>query len=96
MTGAAVREFSWTSSVHRSRSFGAARGCHGVIGLPGFRSSEVAATAAILVVASGALCFGSDPTDTIVSGVVDVMDSIVPDGSPAFIGSHNQPGDEPL
>ena len=25
-----------------------------------------------------------------------VMDSIVPDGSPAFIGSHNQPGDEPL
>ena len=43
-----------------------------------------------------ALCFGSDPTATIVSGVVDVMDSIVPDGSPAFIGSHNQPGDEPL
>jgi hypothetical protein len=32
----------------------------------------------------------------LVSGVVDVMDSIVPDGSPAFIGSHNQPGDEPL
>ena len=32
----------------------------------------------------------------VVSGVVDVMDSIVPDGSPAFIGSHNQPGDEPL
>ena len=25
----------------------------------------------------------------LVSGVVDVMDSIVPDGSPAFIGSHN-------
>ena len=24
------------------------------------------------------------------------MDSICPDGSPAFIGSHNQPGDEPL
>ena len=35
-------------------------------------------------------------TRYIVSGVVDVMDSIVPDGSPAFIGSHNQPGDEPL
>jgi hypothetical protein len=33
---------------------------------------------------------------SLVSGVVDVMDSIVPDGSPAFIGSHNQPGDEPL
>jgi len=32
----------------------------------------------------------------VVSGVVDVMDSIVPDGSPAFIGSHNQPGDELL
>ncbi len=32
----------------------------------------------------------------LVSGVVDVMDLIGPDGSPAFIGSHNQPGDEPL
>ena len=36
------------------------------------------------------------PSMFFVSGVVDVMDSIVPDGSPAFIGSHNQPGDEPL
>ena len=31
-----------------------------------------------------------------VSGVVAAMDLIRPDGSPAFIGSHNQPGDEPL
>jgi hypothetical protein len=38
----------------------------------------------------------SKPSSSVVSGVVDVMDSIVPDGSPAFIGSHNQPGDEPL
>ena len=37
-----------------------------------------------------------DTSRYIVSGVVDVMDSIVPDGSPAFIGSHNQPGDELL
>ena len=34
--------------------------------------------------------------DIFVSGVVVAMDSIGPDGSPAFIGSHNQPGDEPL
>ena len=32
----------------------------------------------------------------LVSGVVAAMDSVGPDGSPAFIGSHNQPGDEPL
>jgi len=32
----------------------------------------------------------------VVSDVVAAMDLICPDGSPAFIGSHNQPGDEPL
>jgi hypothetical protein len=43
-----------------------------------------------------------DDDTQFVSGVVDVMDSYGldrssrPDGSPAFIGSHNQPGDEPL
>jgi hypothetical protein len=68
----------------------------GLVRIVAKRARELGATAAVLVVSSLALCFGSDPTATIVSGVVDVMDSIVPDGSPAFIGSHNQPGDEPL